>query len=117
MLSRIQAEGRLQLVDGDDREILPGIRVYTGGKHTYQSQYVGVKTRAGTVILASDNAYLFENLEKGIPIAATQDPLSNTAALARMQKLAATPKLVIPGHDPAVFERFPAVKPGVVRID
>jgi glyoxylase-like metal-dependent hydrolase (beta-lactamase superfamily II) len=117
MLAVIAAAGRLQLVDGDDREILPGIRVYTGGKHTYQSQYVGVTTRAGTVILASDNAYLFENLEKGVAIAATQDRASNVAALARMQKLAASPKLVIPGHDPAVFERFPTVKPGVVRID
>jgi hypothetical protein len=34
-----------------------------------------------------------------------------------MLKLAAAPRLVIPGHDPAVFERFPVVKPGVVRID
>ncbi|HYN08067.1 MAG TPA: N-acyl homoserine lactonase family protein [Vicinamibacterales bacterium] len=117
MLTAIAEAGRLQLVDGDDREILPGIRVYTGGKHTYASQYVGARTRAGTVILASDNAYLFENLEKGVAIAATLDRAANVAAQARMLKLAATPKLVIPGHDPAVFERFPLIKPGVARID
>jgi glyoxylase-like metal-dependent hydrolase (beta-lactamase superfamily II) len=117
MLATIKSAGRLQLVDGDDQEILPGIRVYTGGKHTYASQYVGVRTRVGTVVLASDNSYLFENLEKGVAIAATLDRASNVAALVRMQKLAASPKLVIPGHDPAVFERFPAVKPGVARID
>jgi len=117
MLFKLRQDGRVKLVDGDDREILPGIRVYTGGKHTFASQYVGVQTRAGTVILASDNAYLFENLEKQLAIAQTLDAASNLAAQARMLKLAAAPKLVIPGHDPAVFERFPVVKPGVVRID
>ena len=73
MLARIAADGRLGLADGDDREILPGLRVYTGGRHTFASQYVGARTRAGTVILASDNAYLFENLERGVAIAATID--------------------------------------------
>ena len=68
-------------------------------------------------ILASDNAYLYENLEKQLAIAQTLDAASNLAAQARMLTLAAAPKLVVPGHDPAVFERFPAIKPGVVRID
>jgi glyoxylase-like metal-dependent hydrolase (beta-lactamase superfamily II) len=117
MLAGIQAAGRLQLIDGDDREILPGIRVYTGGKHTFASQYVSVRTRAGAVVIASDNAYLYENLEKRLAIAQTLDAASNLAAQARMLGLAAKPGLVVPGHDPAVFERFPAVKPGVARID
>jgi glyoxylase-like metal-dependent hydrolase (beta-lactamase superfamily II) len=117
MLSRIAADGRLGLVDGDDREILPGVRVYTGGRHTFASQYAGVRTRAGTVVLASDNAYLFENLERGVAIGQTLDRAANVAAQARMLKLAARPALVVPGHDPAVFERFPLVKPGVARID
>jgi len=34
-----------------------------------------------------------------------------------MLSLAAKPMLVIPGHDPAVFDRFPVVKTGVARID
>ena len=38
--------GRLHMVNGD-AEILPGINVYIGGKHTWQSQYVGVATRFG----------------------------------------------------------------------
>ena len=100
VLAGLKAAGRIQLVDGDDREILPGIRVYTGGKHTFQSQYVGVRTRSGTVILASDNAYLFENLEKHLAIAQTLDAESNLAAQTRMLGLAAKPSLVVPGHDP-----------------
>ena len=51
-------------MDGGAKEVLPGVRVFTGGKHTYGSQYLGVQTSSGTVVLASDNAYLYENLEK-----------------------------------------------------
>jgi glyoxylase-like metal-dependent hydrolase (beta-lactamase superfamily II) len=117
MLSTLAALGRVTLVDGDANNILPGITVYTGGKHTYASQFVGVSTRSGIVVLASDNAYLYQNLEQHLAIAQTLDAASNLAAQARMLKLAAAPKFVIPGHDPAVFERFPVVKSGVVRID
>jgi len=117
MLFDLNAAGRVRLVDGDDQEILPGIRVYTGGKHTWASQYVGVETRKGRVVLASDNAYLYQNLVERIPIAQTLDAASNLAAQARMLRLAATPDLVVPGHDPAVFSRFPMVRENTVRID
>ena len=116
MFAALKDAGRVRLVDGDAQEILPGIVVYTGGKHTYQSQFVGVQTRSGTVVLASDNAYLYENLDKRLPIAQTLDAEANLAAQRRMLKLAASPALVIPGHDPAVFERFAKVTDGVVRI-
>jgi len=117
MLAALQAAGRVQLIDGDDREILPGVRVYNGGKHTFASQYVGVTTRSGTVVLASDNAYLYENLDRRLPIAQTLDASSNLAAQARMLSLAAAPRLVVPGHDPAVFTKFPSAGAGAVRID
>ena len=117
MLSRLKAAGRVHLVEGDDQEIIPGIRVYTGGRHTYASEYATVPTRSGTVVIASDNAYLYENLEKHIAIGTTFDAAANLAAQDRMHSLAANPKLIIPGHDPAVFERFPKVRDGVVRID
>jgi len=116
MLAELNKAGRVRLVDGDAKEILPGITVYTGGKHTFASQFAGVKTIAGTVVLASDNAYLYENLEKKLPIAQTLDAASNLKAQERMLALAASPSLVIPGHDPAVFERFPLIAPGVVKI-
>ena len=90
---------------------------YIGGKHTYQSQYVGVKTKAGTVVLASDNMYLYENLEKHLPIAQTLDAASNLRAQDRMKQIAGSPRLIVPGHDPAMFERFAKVNERVVRIE
>lgn len=117
LLFRLHAAGRVALVDGDAQEILPGIRVYTGGKHTFASQYAGVRTARGVVVLASDNVYLYENLEKRAPIAQTLDAASNLAAQDRMKKLAASPRLIVPGHDEKVFERFRTVSPGAVRIE
>jgi len=117
MLAGLDAAGRVHLVEGDAREILPGLTAYTGGKHTFASQYVGVHTANGTVVVASDNCYLFENLEKHAAIAQTLDAASNLAAQERMRKLASAERLIVPGHDPAVFTRFHVVAPGVARIE
>jgi glyoxylase-like metal-dependent hydrolase (beta-lactamase superfamily II) len=114
---KLNLAGRVTLVNGDAQQILPGITCYTGGKHTFQSQYVGVNTKAGTVILASDNMYLYENLEKHVPIAQTLDAASNLRAQDRMKELAASPRLIVPGHDPAVFEKFPKVSERAVKIE
>ena len=115
-LLKINMQGRLRFVEGDDQEPIPGIRCYTGGKHTWESQYVGVQTAGGTAVFTSDNVYLYENLDKNAAIAQTLDAASNLKAQQRIRKLASDPSLIIPGHDPAVFERFPKAGEGVVRI-
>jgi glyoxylase-like metal-dependent hydrolase (beta-lactamase superfamily II) len=117
MLAGLRRAGRVTLVEGDSASILPGIRAYTGGRHTFASQYVSVETPHGTVVLASDNVYLYENLDRRLPIAQTLDRASNLAAQERMLRLAASPRLIVPGHDPAVFARFPAPGRGVARIE
>ena len=116
MLFSLHKAGRVRLVNGDDQEIMPGILAYTGGKHTFASQYAAVASARGTIVIASDNAYLYENLDSRTPIAQTLDPASNLAAQRRMLKLAGTTGVVVPGHDPAVFTRFPLVGTGAVRI-
>jgi glyoxylase-like metal-dependent hydrolase (beta-lactamase superfamily II) len=103
-------------VNGDDQEPIPGVRCYTGGKHTWASQYVGAQTAGGTVVLTSDNVYLYENLETRTPIAQTLDASSNLTAQDRIRRLATSPEMIVPGHDPAVFERFTRVADGIVRV-
>jgi len=116
MLVKLNIDHRVRFVDGDNQEPIPGIKVYTGGKHTFASQYAAVNTKSGAVVLASDNLYLYENLEKHVPIAATLDAASNLKAQERMKEIASSPRLIVPGHDPAVFSRFPAPGGGVARI-
>jgi glyoxylase-like metal-dependent hydrolase (beta-lactamase superfamily II) len=116
-MQKLNGEGRVTLVDGDAKEIIPGVTVYTGGRHTFASQYVGVNTKAGRMVIASDNLYLYENLDKHVPIAQTLDAKANLAAQDRMKQLAASPRLIIPGHDPEVFVRFPKPGNGVARLE
>ena len=116
-LVKANTEGRVRVVKGDDQEAIDGIRFYTGGRHTYASQYVAVSAKAGTTVIASDNCYLYENLEKHVPIAQTLDAASNLRAQDRMKQLASNPRLIVPGHDPAVFTRFPAPGNGVAKIE
>jgi glyoxylase-like metal-dependent hydrolase (beta-lactamase superfamily II) len=116
-LLKRNAAGKVRLIEGDDREFLPGIRAYVGARHTYASQYLRV---AGTppFVLASDNCYLYRNLEGKAPIAQTfaaSDRAANVAAFDRMIALAGDVGRVIPGHDPLQFERFPS-KGRVARI-
>jgi glyoxylase-like metal-dependent hydrolase (beta-lactamase superfamily II) len=115
-LVRLNTEGRVSFVNGNDQQIIPGITCYIGGKHTFQSQFVGVNSSAGTVVLASDNLYFYENLEKHIPIGTTLDAASNLRAQDRMKQIASNPRLIVPGHDPEVFIRFPKPGNGIARI-
>jgi len=116
-LVRLNTQQKVNLIDGDDREIIDGIRVYTGGRHTFASQYASVRTSSGTVVIASDNMYLYENLASHAPIAQTFDADSNLRAQDRMKQIASRLDLIVPGHDPEVFVKFPKPGNGVAKIE
>jgi glyoxylase-like metal-dependent hydrolase (beta-lactamase superfamily II) len=107
-LVRLNTEGRVRLIDGDNVEIFPGIRAYTGGRHTYASPYLLVE---GTprFVLASDNTYLYRNLETHIASATFSDAdhAANIKNQERMIQLAGSIDRVIPGHDALQFQKFP----------
>lgn len=116
VLLRRNTQGKLRLIDGDDREILPGIRVFTGARHTFASQYLRIDGNP-PVVLASDNCYLYRNLETRTPIPtfSPADREGNLKALDRMIGLAGARERVVPGHDPLIFSRFPS-KGRIARI-
>ena len=110
-------QGRVSFVRGDDDTSLSGITFGVGGKHTWASQFVAVQTAARTVVLASDNMYLYENLDTHTAISQTLDAASNLRTQDRMRSIAGEPRFLVPGHDPAVFTRFPHVSDRIVRIE
>ena len=114
-IADLNAKGRIQLINGDDIEIIPGIKVYIGSKHTYESQYMVVNTANDKVLIASDNCWFYYNLKYMISIPITFDPQAYVKAMQRMKTLV-NPDLIIPGHDSKIFEKFTKVKEGVVRI-
>jgi glyoxylase-like metal-dependent hydrolase (beta-lactamase superfamily II) len=107
-LVRLNTEGRLRWVDGDNVEIFPGIRAYTGARHTFASQYLRVD---GTppFVLASDSVYLYRNLAEHKPSAtfSKADYPANIKNQERMIQLAGSPDRVVPGHDALQFQKFP----------
>ena len=107
-LLQLNTEGRVRLVDGDNAEIFPGIRAYTGSRHTYASQYLRVDGNP-PFVLASDNCYLYLNLSTHLASATFSDAdhPANIAQQARMISLAGSPDRVVPGHDALQFQRFP----------
>lgn len=117
MLAGLKRAGRVHLIDGDAQEVFPGITVYTGGRHTFASQYATVRTARNVIVLASDNVYLFENLATHKPIAQTLDVASNLRSQERMLQLASNARFIVPGHDPEVFVRFPLPGHGIARIE
>jgi len=111
-------DGHLTLVKGDSIEIMPGIRVFTGSKHTYESQYVLVNGTSGKTIIASDNIWYYYNLINLLPIPKyTFDAKAYVNAMIRMKKLVSNSELIIPGHDALIFSKFPKVADGVVKIE
>jgi glyoxylase-like metal-dependent hydrolase (beta-lactamase superfamily II) len=108
MLVRLNTEGRLRLLDGDNVELFPGIHAYTGGHHTYASQYLRVDGDP-PFVLASDNAYLYRNLQTHMASATFTDDYhaANIQNQKRMIDFAGSIDRVIPGHDALQFQKFP----------
>jgi glyoxylase-like metal-dependent hydrolase (beta-lactamase superfamily II) len=118
MMVELNMAGKVTLVDGDNKEIIPGIKVYTGSRHTFNSQFAVVRAGANTIVLASDNIWIYYSLDHMVPASAggTLDPAGYVRSMQRMKTLASSPKYIIPGHDAKVFTLFPVVTDGVVEI-
>jgi glyoxylase-like metal-dependent hydrolase (beta-lactamase superfamily II) len=115
----VNLEGRLKFVEGDNKEIIPGVKVFIGSRHTFESQYVLVNANNGSdkIIIASDNIWFYYNLINLLPIPVyTFDPDGYVQQMRRMKTLASSEAFIIPGHDALVFERFTTVTKGVVKI-
>jgi glyoxylase-like metal-dependent hydrolase (beta-lactamase superfamily II) len=106
-LVKLNTDGRVRLIAGDNVEILPGIHAYTGGRHTFASQYLLVEGNP-RFVLASDNVYLYRNLIEHAASATFTDAdhAANIAAQKRMIELAGSVDRVVPGHDALQFKKF-----------
>lgn len=101
--------GRVVFHDGD-AQVAPGVRVHRVGGHTDGLQMVSVETERGTVVLASDAAHYYENLRRQDPFPIVFHTGDMVDGWARARELAGGDESrIIPGHDPEVRQRFPAV--------
>jgi glyoxylase-like metal-dependent hydrolase (beta-lactamase superfamily II) len=108
-------DGRVAFHDGHS-QLAPGIELQHIGGHTMGVQCVRVMTRRGWLVLASDAAHFYENMEKPSPFPIVFSVAEMIDGFATMRGLAESPKHIIPGHDPLVMGRYPAAKPGLEEI-
>lgn len=117
MVRRVFA-GRVEFYDGE-REVAPGITVHKVGGHSQGLQVIRVMTERGPVVLASDATHYYEHIENDRAFAVFENLSDLMEGYRTVRRLAPSMKHIVPGHDPRVLERYPAVEglEGVVRLD
>ena len=109
--------GKLVFHDGDG-EIAEGVTVHCLGGHSRGLQAVRVRTQAGWLVLASDATHYYENLWARKPFPIVVDLEDMLKGFETLQRLASSPDLIVPGHDPLVRSLFPqGIAPHVWRLD
>jgi len=100
--------GRVRFYGGD-ADFAPGISLHLIGGHTMGLQVVRVKTRRGFVVLASDASHYYANMDTERPFPIVYNVGDMIQGWRRVRELADSGDHIIPGHDPAVLQRYPAV--------
>lgn len=101
-------KGRVAFHDGDE-ELAPGLSVHLVAGHTLGLQSVRLNTSVGHIVVASDAAHYYENFERARPFIAVHDIGAMLDGHDRLRRLADDERFVVPGHDPLVLTRYPAV--------
>jgi glyoxylase-like metal-dependent hydrolase (beta-lactamase superfamily II) len=113
-------EGKVTFHNGE-AEIAPGVSVHKVGGHSRGLQAVRVETANGPLVLASDAAHYYETYETRNPFPLVVDMEDMLKGYDLLTKLAGDRRLVIPGHDPQVRQKFPIAfanaRPEVWRLD
>jgi len=99
---------RLRFHDGS-AELAPGVSLHHIGGHTPGLQSVRVHTQRGWVVLASDAAHYYEHMERGRVFPTMFHVGDALEGYEHLRRLASSPQHVVPGHDPLVMARYPAV--------
>jgi glyoxylase-like metal-dependent hydrolase (beta-lactamase superfamily II) len=117
---RLNFKRRVELYDGDV-ELAPGLTLHLAAGHTAGLQVVRVHTQRGNVVLASDSSHYYENLQSNRPFSAVLDIGDALDSFRKVERLAASPRHIVPGHDPLVMQLYPAASPSlkgvVIRLD
>lgn len=101
-------EGNLIFHDGES-EFAPGITLHLIGGHAKGIMCVRVMTQRGWVVLASDSTHFYENVENNRPFIIVHDVEATLRGYERLRALAdGSLTHIIPGHDRAVMDRYPA---------
>jgi glyoxylase-like metal-dependent hydrolase (beta-lactamase superfamily II) len=108
-LKKLLEQDRLILISGNQM-ITHEISVRYAPFHTAGMQNMVVRTGGKDYLFVSDNAYLYQNIEKEHAPGIYFNLKGNLDYLKKVNSLDPENNVVIPGHDPEVFTRFPMVR-------
>jgi glyoxylase-like metal-dependent hydrolase (beta-lactamase superfamily II) len=97
-------------------ELAPGITLHPAPGHSLGLQFVRVHTRRGWVVVASDVTHFYENMESGRPFSTAVNVGGMLEGFEALMALAPARDHIVPGHDPQVMARYPAVSPELAGI-
>jgi glyoxylase-like metal-dependent hydrolase (beta-lactamase superfamily II) len=89
-------------------ELAPGLTIHRVGGHTAGLQVVRVWTRRGWVVLSSDAAHLYANLDERVPFPIVHDVGALLEGYRMLHELAETRDHIVVGHDPMVMDLYRA---------
>jgi glyoxylase-like metal-dependent hydrolase (beta-lactamase superfamily II) len=98
--------GRVQRLEGGE-EIAEGVHAVLLGGHSPGQIALGIDSRAGWVVLASDAMHFYEELERDRPFGVLADLAEIYEAYDTLRELASPGAHLVPGHDAEVMSRYP----------
>jgi N-acyl homoserine lactone hydrolase len=123
--TQLATQGRLTLVSGEVPDVLPGISIHPAhDTHTFGTQYISIRTGGGTWVGAGDAMYWYANVEGApqygaaagvfVPLGYAQgNQVTQLEIMNEMlDRAGGDLNRIIPGHDPAIFQRLPSKQVG-----
>jgi glyoxylase-like metal-dependent hydrolase (beta-lactamase superfamily II) len=108
-VARAAEEGRVRPID-DAAEVAAGVEAIRVGGHSPGQLVVSVATGGdGRVLLASDAVHYEEELRTERPFAVLADLADVYRAYESVRALGDTGHVIVAGHDPLVWDRYPHV--------
>ena len=103
-LVELNWQGRVILADGDVEGLLPGVDVYLTPGHTAGTMTVCLDTVERRVCYSSDAVYTYRNLDEDVPLGLALDSFAAVESFKKIRGLLRG-GVLIPGHEPRIFER------------
>lgn len=107
MVRHVYSE-RVTFHDGDGM-VAPGVSLHHVGGHSDGLQVVRVETARGPVVLASDAAHFYANMQRKNPFPIIYNLGDMMEGWRTVERLAGAADRIIPGHDPKVRDLYPRV--------
>lgn len=109
-IARAATAGRVRML-ADGETVAPGIRAVLLPGHSPGQLAFVVATGDGTIILASDAAHYYEEVERDRPFSIFSDLVGMYRGYDKLRELlVVTGGTLVPGHDPDVMRRFPRLE-------